>query len=164
MVNVDVAPENGTPTTEGLRAMPTASSPVALQAKALTLTCPNKQGKIQEAILERKGNFISRDLLPSKWVLDGASACLIAEELKEGDDNAFLEDSKKFVLHRNTSPFQLRDGTDGLTEVYKPPNRQFHPEAETFGIICLLNSTYTQGPCDLAKRLCYELSSTASTT
>ena len=35
------------------------------------------------AILERKGNFISRDLLPSKWVLNGASACLIAEELKE---------------------------------------------------------------------------------
>ena len=46
------------------------------------------------AILEGKGNFISRDLLPSKWVLDGASACLIAEELKEGDDNAFLEDHK----------------------------------------------------------------------
>ena len=34
------------------------------------------------AILERKGNFISRDQLPSKWVLDGTSACLIAEEFK----------------------------------------------------------------------------------
>ena len=84
------------------------------------------------AIMERQGNFISRDLLPSKWVLDGASACLIAEELKEGDDNAFLEDNKKFFLHRNTSPFQLRNGTNGLTEVYKPPQRQFHPEPETF--------------------------------
>ena len=48
------------------------------------------------AILERKGNLISRDLLPSKWVLDGACACLIAEEVKEGDDNAFLEDNEKF--------------------------------------------------------------------
>ena len=46
------------------------------------------------AILERKGNFISRDLLPSKWVLNGASACLIAEELKEGEHNTFLEDKK----------------------------------------------------------------------
>ena len=77
------------------------------------------------AILERKGNFISRELLPSKWVLDGASACLIAEELKEGDN-------RKFFLHRNTSPFQLRNGTNGLNEVYKPPNRQFHPDPEVF--------------------------------
>ena len=49
------------------------------------------------AILERKGNFISRDLLPGKWVLNGASACLIAEELKEGEDNAFLEDNQKIL-------------------------------------------------------------------
>ena len=84
------------------------------------------------AILERKGNFISRDQLPSKWVLDGASACLIAEDLKKGDDKTFLEDNKKFFLHRNSSPFQLRNGTNGLTEVFKPPNRYFHPNPETF--------------------------------
>ena len=84
------------------------------------------------AIMERQGNFISRDLLPSKWVLDGASACLISEELKEGDDNAFLEDNKKFFLHRNTSPFQLRNGTNGFNEIYKPPQRKFHPEPEMF--------------------------------
>ena len=36
------------------------------------------------AILERQGNCISRDQLPSKWVLDGASACLIAEEIYKG--------------------------------------------------------------------------------
>ena len=84
------------------------------------------------AIMERKGNFISRDLLPSKWVLNGASACLIAEELKEGDDTTFMEDNEKFFLHRNTSPFQLRNGTNGLNEIYKPPQRQFHPEPQTF--------------------------------
>ena len=84
------------------------------------------------AILERKGNFISRDLLPSKWVLNGASACLIAEELREGDDTMFIKNNKKFFLHRNTSPFQLRDGTNGLNEIYKPPQRQFHPEPQTF--------------------------------
>ena len=80
------------------------------------------------AILERQGNFISRDQLPSKWVLDGASACLIAEDLKAGDEKTFLEDNKKFFLHRNASPLQLRDGTNGLNEVYKPPNRCFHAE------------------------------------
>ena len=36
------------------------------------------------AILEQKGNFISRDQLPSKWVQDGA--CLIAEDLQAGDE------------------------------------------------------------------------------
>ena len=39
---------------------------------------------IQSSILERKGNFISRDQLLSKWVLDGASAYLIAEDLRTG--------------------------------------------------------------------------------
>ena len=84
------------------------------------------------AILERRGNFISRDLLPSKWVLNGASACLIAEELREGDDATFIEDNKKFFLHRHTSPLQLRDGTNGLNEIYKPPVRLFHPHPQTF--------------------------------
>ena len=83
-------------------------------------------------ILERKGNFISRDLLPSKWVLNGASACLIAEELREGDDDTFIQENKKFFLHRQTSPLMLRDGTNGLNEVYKTPVRYFHPHPQTF--------------------------------
>ena len=75
------------------------------------------------AILERNGNFISRDLLPSKWVLNGASACLIAEDLREGDDDTFIQENKKFFLHRQASPLMLRDGTNGLIEVYKTPVR-----------------------------------------
>ena len=43
------------------------------------------------AILERQGNFISRNQLPSKWVLDGASASLIAEKLKAGDEKTLGE-------------------------------------------------------------------------
>ena len=92
---------------------------------------------------ERKWKFISPDQLPSKCVLDGASACRIAEELKEGDDKAFLEDDKKFFLHRNSSPFQLRNGTNGLTEIY--PIDIFIQTLRRSGIICLSSLTYTQG-------------------
>ena len=84
------------------------------------------------AILERSGNFISRDLLPSKWVLNSTSACLIAEELKEWDDDTFIQENKKFFLHRQTSPLMLRDGTNGLNEVYKTPVKYFHPEPQRF--------------------------------
>ena len=84
------------------------------------------------AILERNGNFISRDLLPSKWVLNGASACLIAEDLREGDDDTFIQENKKFFLHRQTSPLMLRDGTNGLIEVYKTPVRYLQHDPLTF--------------------------------
>ena len=84
------------------------------------------------AILERKGNFISRDLLPSKCVLNGTSACLIAEELREGDDDTFIQENKKFFLHRQTSPLMLRDGTNGLNEVYKTPVRYLQHDPLTF--------------------------------
>ena len=83
------------------------------------------------SILERKGNFISRDQLPSKWVLDSASACLIAEDLKARDEAAFLADNKKYFLHRNASPLQLRQGNNGLTELFKPAAKYFHPDPES---------------------------------
>ena len=83
------------------------------------------------AILERKGNFISRDLLPSKWVVNGASAWLIAEELRECDADTFIQEIQKCFLLRHTSPLMLRDGTNGLNEVYKTPVRYFHPHPQT---------------------------------
>ena len=52
--------------------------------------------------------------------------------VEEVDDKAFLEDNKKLFLHRNSSPFQLRNATNGLTEVDKPPQRYFHPVPEIF--------------------------------
>ena len=51
---------------------------------------------------QRKLHF-SRPL-PSKWVLHGASACLIAEELKDGDDKTFLEDNKKILEQKKEAP------------------------------------------------------------
>ena len=54
------------------------------------------------------------------------------KSLKEGDDKAFLEDNKISFSMGDSSPFQLRNGTNGLAELYKPPNRYFHPEPETF--------------------------------
>ena len=58
-------------------------------------------------ILERQGNCILRNQLPSKWVLNGNIACLIAEDLKHDDEDTFLGENRRRFLYREPSPFQV---------------------------------------------------------
>ena len=77
-------------------------------------------------ILERKGNSIPKSQLPSRWVLNGMSACLIADNLKKEDAETFLAANRSYFLYREPSPFQVPQENNGLAELVKPAGRFFH--------------------------------------